>query len=101
LTGGRSVDADVIAAFTGYRPDASFLGELAVETSPVTEGGARLHRAISNLTDCLSVPNVKRTDLESGEPGFYFAGSRSYGRSRTFLLQNGFAQLETILDGLK
>jgi hypothetical protein len=97
LTGGRTVTADFVAAFTGYRPDGAFLTELTVETSPVTEGGARLYRAISNITDCLAVPQVSPADLESGEPGFYFIGSRGYGRSNGFLLKTGLAQLETIL----
>lgn len=100
LTGNRTIEADVIAAFTGYRPDGAFLSELAVETSPVTEGGARLYRAISAITDCLSVPKVSRDDLATGEPNFYFVGSRGYGRSRSFLLQTGLAQLETVLDSL-
>jgi threonine dehydrogenase-like Zn-dependent dehydrogenase len=100
LTGGRTVQADAIAAFTGYRPDARFLSELTVETSPVTEGGARLYRAISSITDCLSIPAVKPQDLQSGEPGFYFVGSRSYGRSNGFLLRTGLMQLETILANL-
>ena len=39
-------------------------------------------------------------DLVSGEPGFHLIGVRSYGRARTFLLQTGFAQIETILDSL-
>jgi thioredoxin reductase len=97
LTGGRALQVDAIAAFTGYRPDDAFLSELTIETSPVTEGGARLYRAISSITDCLSVPAVKPEDLQSGEPGFYFVGSRSYGRSNGFLLRTGLAQLETIL----
>jgi hypothetical protein len=71
-----------------------------VETSPVTEGGARLYRAISNITDCLAVPAVKPGDLQSGEPRFFFVGSRSYGRSNGFLLQTGLAQLEVVLDAL-
>lgn len=100
LTGGRIVETDYIAAFTGYRPDGAFLSELAVETSPVTEGGARLYRAIANVTDCLTVPSVSPHDLQSGEPGFYFVGARAYGRARTFLLQTGLAQLETILEAL-
>jgi thioredoxin reductase len=100
LTGGRIVEADAIAAFTGYRPDARFLSELTVETSPVTEGGARLYRAISSITDCLSVPAVRAEDVQSGEPGFYFVGSRSYGRANSFLLRTGLAQLDTILEAL-
>lgn len=100
LTGGRAGAFDAVVAFTGYRPDGGIIRELAVETSPVTEGGARLYRAISNITDCLSVPKVRAEDLVTGEPGFWFVGSRGYGRSRTFLLQSGLAQLETILDSL-
>jgi thioredoxin reductase len=100
LSGNRIVDADVIVALTGYRPLNGFTTELALETSPVTEGGARLHRAIARITDCLSVPKVALSDLESGEPNYFFVGARAYGRSRTFLLQTGFAQVETILESL-
>ena len=100
LTGGRRGSFDVVAAFTGYRPDSAHVNELAVEISPVTEGGARLYKAIANITDCLTVPRVTARDLESGEPNFYFIGSRSYGRAPTFLLQTGLQQLETILDSL-
>jgi thioredoxin reductase len=100
LSGGGTIQTDCIAAFTGYRPNGAYLSELAIEVSPVTEGGARLYRAIANITDCLSVPKVARRDLESGEENFYFVGSRAYGRSRSFLLQTGLAQLEVLLDAL-
>lgn len=100
LTGNRRVEADAIVAMTGYRPSDAFTSGLALETSAITEGGARLHRAISSITDCLCVPSVSKADLESGEPNYYFIGARAYGRSRTFLLQTGFAQLETVLEGM-
>jgi thioredoxin reductase len=100
LTGGRSVEADAIVALTGYRPANDFTSELALETSPVSEGGARLYRAISNITDCLCVPQLAKEDFASGEPNYFFVGARAYGRSRTFLLQTGFAQVETILESL-
>jgi thioredoxin reductase len=93
----RSVEVDAIASFTGFRPDLSHIGELQLELSPVTEGGSRLYRAISNVTDCLAVPRVRPEDLETGEPGFYFIGARSYGRARTFLLQTGLEHIRTIL----
>jgi thioredoxin reductase len=101
LTGGRTVVVDHIAAFTGFRPNGGILRELTVETSPVTEGSARLYRAIANVTDCLTVPRVSVDDLSSGEPDFYFIGSRSYGSAPSFLLRTGLAQLETILDSLQ
>jgi len=100
LSGGREAVVDVVLALTGYRPDLSFLSELAVGIDPVTEGAAGLSRALSNITDCLAVPAVSSEDLDSGEPGFYLAGAKSYGRSRNFLLQSGYAQLATILERL-
>ncbi|MSP61417.1 MAG: NAD(P)/FAD-dependent oxidoreductase [Myxococcales bacterium] len=100
LSGERAVTVDAIVALTGYRPDLSFLSELAIEIAPSTEGAARLTRAISSITDCLAVPKVVARDLASGEPGFHLVGAKSYGRSRTFLIKTGLAQLETILDAL-
>ena len=100
LSGGRTVGADEIAAFVGGRPDLAHAGELALDISPATEGAGRLSRALANVTDCLSVPALSPADLASGEPGFHFIGAKSYGRARTFLLKTGYAQIETILDGL-
>jgi hypothetical protein len=100
LTGGRGGVFDAVVGLTGYRPDLSFLSELALEISPATEGPARIARALANVTDCLSVPRVAPHDLESGEPGFHVIGSKSYGRLPTFLLQAGLAQLETVLETL-
>ena len=100
LGGGRAGWFDAVVGLTGYRPDLSFLGELALEVSPVSEGPARLARALGNVTDCLSLPAVTPRDLDSGEPGFYMVGAKSYGRLPTFLLRTGLQQLETILDSL-
>jgi len=100
LTGNRSVTVDAIVALTGYRPSSDFISELALEISPVTEGNARLWRATSNITDCLCAPAVAPQDLSTGEANYFFIGARAYGRSRTFLLQTGFAQVETILESL-
>ncbi len=100
LSGGREWVGDEIAAFTGYRPDLSFLSEMALDIDAATEGPARLARALRNVTDCLSVPRLGAGDLHSGEAGFSLAGSKSYGRSRTFLLQSGYRQIESIVAAL-
>jgi len=97
LTGGRRAEVDAVVALTGYRPASDYASELALETSPVSEGGARLYHAISKITDCLCVPRLAPEDFATGEPNYWFVGARAYGRSRTFLLQTGFAQLENIL----
>jgi thioredoxin reductase len=100
LSGNRHAQVDAIVAMTGFRPAAEYTAELALEISHVNEGGARLYRAISSITDCLCTPSVSTNDLESGEPNYYFVGARAYGRSRTFLLQTGFRQLETIIESI-
>jgi hypothetical protein len=101
LAGGRGGTFDAVVALTGYRPDLSFLSELQLEVSPVSEGSAGLHRALANVTDCLNTPKLAAKDLGSGEPGFHLIGIKSYGRMPAFLLQTGFSQLETILELLK
>ena len=100
LSGGRGGAFDAVVGLTGYRPDLSFVSELALEISPVSEGAARLTRALAQVADCLSVPEVSDSDLESGEPGFCLVGSKSYGRLPTFLLRTGLAQLERVVDRL-
>ncbi len=101
LSGNRRGEFDAVVGLTGYRPDLSFLSELALEISPVSEGAARLERAVGCITDCLSLPKVGPDDLASGEPGFHFVGFKAYGRLPTFLLQTGIAQLESILELLE
>jgi hypothetical protein len=100
LSGGHEVIFDAVLGFTGYRPDLTFLSELALEVSPASEGALGVARALAGVTDCLAAPRVGAADLESGEPGFYLVGAKSYGRLPTFLLRNGLEQLETILDRL-
>ena len=100
FSGNRTAEVDVAIWLTGQRPDLSFLSELPLEISPATEGARRLSDALANVTDCLSVPTVTPDDLASGEPRFHLIGAKSYGRARTFLLQAGYAQVETILDHL-
>jgi hypothetical protein len=100
LTGGGGGAFDAIVGLTGYRPDLSFLSELALEIAPSSEGAARLTRALGNAADCLAVPAVAPADLQSGEPGFHLIGAKSYGRLPTFLMQSGIGQAAAILDAL-
>lgn len=101
LTGDRRVTVDFVISLTGYAPDHALSSELALAIGPVTEGSARLERALANVTDCLSVPKLTDADLASGEPGFHLLGAKSYGRSRTFLLQTGYGQVDAVLGRLE
>jgi thioredoxin reductase len=100
LTGGGGGAFDAVVGLTGYRPDLSFLSELALEIAPASEGAARLTRALGGAGDCLSAPAVAARDLQSGEPGFHLIGAKSYGRLPTFLMQTGISQAAAIVDSL-
>jgi thioredoxin reductase len=101
FTQDRGGSFDEVIALCGYRPDLSFLSELALDISPISEGAAGIHRALANVTDCLSAPKLTSKDLDSGEVGFHLVGSKSYGRMPTFLLKTGLSHLETILGQLE
>jgi pyridine nucleotide-disulfide oxidoreductase len=101
LTDGSEGEFDAIVSLTGYRPDLSFLSELALEIAPASEGALRLTRALGAAADCLSTPSVAASDLQSGEPGFHLVGAKSYGRLPTFLMQTGIGQAAAIVDGLR
>jgi thioredoxin reductase len=100
LSGDRTCEVDHIVSMVGWRPDPSITSELALDISPITEGAGGLARRLGGVTDCLAVPKLSAADLASGEPRFHFVGSRSYGRARTFLLQTGYQQIETIVGSL-
>jgi thioredoxin reductase len=100
LSGDRTHEVDHVIAMIGARPDHAISSELALDLAASTEGAGGIARKLANVTDCLSVPTLAPSDLASGEPGFHLVGAKSYGRARTFLLQTGYAHVETILDGL-
>lgn len=96
----QEIEVDEIISLTGYRPNLDMLRELTVEISNITEGGRALYRALSNITDCLAKIEVSPKDLQSGEPNFFIAGVKSYGRNPGFLLQSGYDQLDGIFSSL-
>lgn len=96
----ETVEVDEVISLTGYRPNLDMLRETTVEFSGITEGPARLYKALSNITDCLARIEVNPKDLQSGEPNLFIVGIKSYGRNPGFLLQSGLDQLEAIFSSM-
>ncbi|NUO84120.1 FAD-dependent oxidoreductase [candidate division KSB1 bacterium] len=96
----EAIEVDEIISLTGYRPNLDMLRETTVEFSSVTEGTRGLHKALSNITDCLAKIEVNPNDLQSGEPNLFIVGVKSYGRNSGFLLQSGNDQLDAIFAAL-
>ena len=49
-----------------------------------------------NLHSCGTVRPHGAAELAQPEPGFYFAGMKSYGRAPTFLMLTGYEQVRSI-----
>ena len=94
---GRNVIADELIVATGFRPDFDFLRELRIQLDPAIECPIALAPLIDpNEHSCGTVRPHGARELAQHEPGFYFAGMKSYGRAPTFLMITGYEQVRSI-----
>ncbi len=95
---GRYVIVDELIVSTGFRPDLSFLRELRISLDPALECPPMLAPLIDpNEHSCGTVRPHGARELGQPEPGFYFAGMKSYGRAPTFLALTGYEQVRSIV----
>jgi thioredoxin reductase len=96
-SGARQVTVDELIVATGFRPEFDFLRELRIELDPTVESPVPLAPLIDpNLHSCGTVRPHGARELAQPEPGFYFAGMKSYGRAPTFLMLTGYEQVRSI-----
>ena len=94
---GRQIFVDELIVATGFRPNFDFLRELRIELDPTVESPVPLAPLIDpNLHSCGTVRPHGARELAQPEPGFYFAGMKSYGRAPTFLMLTGYEQVRSI-----
>ena len=95
---GRFIAADELVVATGFRPDFDFLREVRLSLDPAVECPPTLAPLIDpNLHSCGTVRPHGARELAQPEPGFYFAGMKSYGRAPTFLMLTGYEQVRSIV----
>ncbi|WP_432545644.1 FAD-dependent oxidoreductase [Kineococcus sp. SYSU DK004] len=96
--GEERLVVDVVAAATGFRPDLEVLRELRLDLDPGVEAPSRLAPLIDpEFHSCGTVPPHGADVLAHlGEPGFFVAGTKSYGRAPTFLLATGYEQVRSV-----
>src|SRR4051794_6773413 len=93
----RSIAADELIVATGFRSDLSFVRELRIQLDPAIECPLALAPLIDpNEHSCGTVRPHGAAELAQEEPGFYFAGMKSYGRAPTFLMLTGYEQVRSI-----
>ncbi len=93
----RQVVADQLIVATGFRPDLDFVRELRIQLDPALECPVALAPLIDpNEHSCGTVRPHGARELAQNEPGYYFAGMKSYGRAPTFLMITGYEQVRSI-----
>lgn len=96
-SGERQVMVDELIVATGFRPELDLVRELRIALDPVVESPVPLAPLIDpNLHSCGTVRPHGARELAQPEPGFYFAGMKSYGRAPTFLMLTGYEQVRSI-----
>jgi thioredoxin reductase len=95
--GSREIVVDELIVATGFRPDLDFVRELRIQLDPAMECPVALAPLIDpNEHSCGTVRPHGARELAQHEPGFYFAGMKSYGRAPTFLMLTGYEQVRSI-----
>jgi thioredoxin reductase len=95
---GRFVMVDELVVATGFRPEFDFLREIRLSLDPTVECPPALAPLIDpNIHSCGTVRPHGARELAQPEPGFYFAGMKSYGRAPTFLMLTGYEQVRSIV----
>jgi thioredoxin reductase len=93
----RQLSVDELIVATGFRPDLNFVRELRIQLDPAIECPVALAPLIDpNEHSCGTVRPHGARELAQDEPGFYFAGMKSYGRAPTFLMLTGYEQVRSI-----
>jgi thioredoxin reductase len=93
----RSVTVDELVVATGFRPQFDFLREIRLALDAAVECPPALAPLIDpNIHSCGTVRPHGAHELAQPEPGFYFAGMKSYGRAPTFLMLTGYEQVRSI-----
>lgn len=97
--GERVVVVDRIVGLTGSVGDREIYRQLQVHECYATQGPMKLSAALLAAdagSDCLDQVSHGAAALANPEPDFYILGSKSYGRTNTFLLRVGYDQVTDV-----
>jgi len=94
----RIANVHTVVAATGFRPDLGMLSEVRIDLDAGLDAPSQLAPLIDPaFHSCGTVPPHGHRELaHPGEPGFFVAGMKSYGRAPTFLITTGNEQVRSI-----
>jgi cation diffusion facilitator CzcD-associated flavoprotein CzcO len=96
--GAEPLALDRILALTGYVGDHTLYRQLQVHECYATCGPIKLSAALLGAAggDCMAQTTHGADTLTNPEPGFFILGSKSYGRTTTFLMRVGWQQVDEV-----
>lgn len=96
------VEVDRVVSLTGSVGDHGIYRQLQVHECYATAGPMKLSAKLLGeaASDCLAQTGGGVDVLRNPEPGFFFLGSKSYGRNAIFLLRSGWEQADEVIGSL-
>lgn len=93
---------DVVVSMTGSVGDNALYRQLQVHECYATDGPITLAASLLGAAggDCLAQTSAGVDALRNPEPRFFILGSKSYGRTNTFLLRVGWEQVAEVFAAL-
>ena len=93
---------DVVVSMTGSVGDNALYRQLQVHECYATDGPITLAASLMSAAggDCLAQTSAGVDVLRNPEPRFFILGSKSYGRTNSFLLRVGWEQVAEVFDAL-
>jgi hypothetical protein len=97
------VEVDRVLSLTGSVGDHTLYRQLQVHECYATSGPMKLSAALlgESSVDCLDQGSHGPDTLRNPEPGFFILGAKSYGRNNTFLMKQGWQQVDDVLGMLQ
>jgi hypothetical protein len=97
------VEIDRVLSLTGSVGDHTLYRQLQVHECYATSGPMKLSAALlgESSVDCLDQGSHGPDTLRNPEPGFFILGAKSYGRNNTFLMKQGWQQVDDVLGMLQ
>jgi len=98
----EDLGADTVLGLVGGVGDHRLYRQLQVHECYATSGPMKLAAALlgSSSADCLDQESHGIDSLRNPEPNFFLLGDKSYGRNNTFLLKNGWQQVDDVFQEL-
>ncbi len=95
----ETLEVDRVLGLTGSVGDHTLYRQLQIHECYATSGPMKLAAALlgAGSSDCLAQESHGADTLVNPEPGFFILGAKSYGRNTSFLMRQGWQQVDEVM----